>query len=195
MLFVAIDGHCLDNEFIRTCKNHDEFFFLKIFKNLFDRERSQVGREAGRERERRKQAPRGAESPMRDLIPGPWDHDLSQRQWLNPLSHPEWKPICLCRPLSLQIIWLSPLLFGKFLQVSSKVGQGVWLGHLQPQLQMNYFNFPRIQAKGWGQCRTHWATQAPLLLIFFKWDHSVHNFSTICLFPIHNESVYWYMWL
>ena len=24
---------------------------------------------------------------MRGSIPGPWDHDLSQRQWLNPLSH------------------------------------------------------------------------------------------------------------
>ena len=25
---------------------------------------------------------------MRGLIPGPWDHDLSQRQMLNHLSHP-----------------------------------------------------------------------------------------------------------
>ena len=25
---------------------------------------------------------------MQGLIPGPWDHDLSQRQMLNHLSHP-----------------------------------------------------------------------------------------------------------
>ena len=28
------------------------------------------------------------EAPIWDSIPGPWDHDLSQRQMLNQLSHP-----------------------------------------------------------------------------------------------------------
>ena len=35
---------------------------------------------------RRSRLPVG--SPMRDSIPGPWDHDLSQRQMLHQLSHP-----------------------------------------------------------------------------------------------------------
>jgi len=38
--------------------------------------------------EREKQASCRAGSPMWDLIPGPWDHDLSRRQTLDPLSHP-----------------------------------------------------------------------------------------------------------
>jgi len=43
-----------------------------------DREREAEG-EAGSQ---------GAGSPMRDSIPGHWDHDLSRRQMLNHLSHP-----------------------------------------------------------------------------------------------------------
>ena len=39
--------------------------------DIFNRERLQVDREAGREREREKQTPRQAESPMRGSIPGP----------------------------------------------------------------------------------------------------------------------------
>ena len=42
----------------------------------------------GRQRQREKQAPCGAESPIWDSIPGPQDHDLSRRQMLNHLSHP-----------------------------------------------------------------------------------------------------------
>ena len=42
-----------------------------------------------REEEREKQSPCWAGSPMWGLIPGPWDHDLSQRQLLNQLSHPD----------------------------------------------------------------------------------------------------------
>ena len=42
-----------------------------------------------RQREREKQAPCRARSPMMwGSIPGPWDHDLSQRQMLNQLNHP-----------------------------------------------------------------------------------------------------------
>ena len=63
------------------------FFFLKIlFIYLTERKRSQVGREAGRERG--KQTPCWAESQIWGSIPGPWDHDLSRRQGFNPLSHP-----------------------------------------------------------------------------------------------------------
>ena len=48
------------------------FFFFKDFIHLFDRQRSQVGREAGTEREEEAGSlPSRAESPMRGLIPGP----------------------------------------------------------------------------------------------------------------------------
>jgi len=47
-----------------------------------------TSRGCGRQREREKQTPRGAGSPLWDLIPGPRDHYLSQRQTLNRLSHP-----------------------------------------------------------------------------------------------------------
>ena len=40
------------------------------------------------QREREKQTPHWAGSLMQGLITGPWDHDLSQRQTLNWLSHP-----------------------------------------------------------------------------------------------------------
>ena len=60
--------------------------FFKRF-DLFERERTQPG---GWQAE----GEGGADSPqsrdlMRSLIPGPWDHDLSQRQTLNQLSHPD----------------------------------------------------------------------------------------------------------
>jgi len=45
-------------------------------------------RERERQRQREKQAPRGAGSPPPGSIPGSGDHDLSQRQPLNRLSHP-----------------------------------------------------------------------------------------------------------
>ena len=45
--------------------------FFKDFIYLFDRKKSQVVGEAGRERERRKQAPHQAESPVWNWIPGP----------------------------------------------------------------------------------------------------------------------------
>ena len=62
-------------------------FFLKIL-FIYLTEREITSRQRGRQRERGKQAPCRAESPMRGLIPGPWDHDLSQRRGFNPLSHP-----------------------------------------------------------------------------------------------------------
>ena len=60
------------------------YFFFKDFIYLFDRDRDSesgntiggVGTQQG-EWEREKQASRGAGSPMRGSIPGPWDHDLS----------------------------------------------------------------------------------------------------------------------
>ena len=57
------------------------FFFFKIFICLFERENEQG------ERQREKQIPHGAGKPTQGWIPGPWDHDLSQRQLLNHLSH------------------------------------------------------------------------------------------------------------
>jgi len=60
------------------------FFFKLLFIYLTEREREH---KQGQE-EREKQAPRCAESLTQGLIPGPWDHDLSQRQPLHRLSHP-----------------------------------------------------------------------------------------------------------
>ena len=58
-------------------------FFLRFY--LFEKE-SMNGGEGQREKE--EQTPRGAGIPMRDLILGPWDHDLSQSQTLNHFSLP-----------------------------------------------------------------------------------------------------------
>jgi len=76
------------------------FFFLKIlFIYLFDREQEwereweRENASRGSKRQREKQAPHWARSPTWASISGPWDHDLSQRQTLNGLSHPgipEW---------------------------------------------------------------------------------------------------------
>ena len=64
------------------------FYLLKDF-YLFIWQREITSRQRGRQREtEEEQAPCWAESPMRDFIPGPWDHDLSRRQRLNPLNHP-----------------------------------------------------------------------------------------------------------
>lgn len=40
------------------------------------------------QREKGKETPHCAGSPMRGSVPGPWDHDLSQRQMLIQVSHP-----------------------------------------------------------------------------------------------------------
>ena len=75
----------------RTRNYHDNtnslFFFLKIlFISL--RERVSTHKQGEWQREREKQTPRWAGSLMQDSVPGFWDHDLSWRQMLNPLSHP-----------------------------------------------------------------------------------------------------------
>ena len=63
--------------------------FLKDYLFIWERESEQEGehKQGELQRQREKQAPWSAESPMQDSIPGPRDHDLSQRQALNPLSH------------------------------------------------------------------------------------------------------------
>ena len=63
-------------------------FYFFLF--LFDREREREGtsRQSGRQKEREKQAPHWGGSLMQGSVPGLWDHDLSQRQTLNRLSHP-----------------------------------------------------------------------------------------------------------
>ena len=68
--------------------------FFEYFIYLFDRhketerewERESTSRGSWRQSE--KQASCQVESPTRGSIPGPWDHDLSQMQTLNYLSHP-----------------------------------------------------------------------------------------------------------
>ena len=63
------------------------FIFLRFYLFIWQRERKITSRQSSRKKERGKQAPCWAESLMQGLIPGPWDHDLSRRQRLNPLSH------------------------------------------------------------------------------------------------------------
>jgi len=57
------------------------FFFFKILFIFWQRQTVREHKQG--EWEREQQASRQAESPMRGLIPGRWDHDLSQRQTLN----------------------------------------------------------------------------------------------------------------
>ena len=70
------------------------FGFLKYFIYSREREgaeaekRAWAGGEAERERETDPPYPPWAKSPIGDLILGPWNHDLSQRQTFNWLSHP-----------------------------------------------------------------------------------------------------------
>ncbi|XP_064436551.1 ADP-ribosylation factor-like protein 6 isoform X2 [Mirounga angustirostris] len=59
---------------------------LDTMLNHPEREKETSREEEGRQR--KKQASCSAWSPMWDSIPGPWDHDLSQRQTFNGLSHP-----------------------------------------------------------------------------------------------------------
>ena len=56
-------------------------FFLRFHLFIWERERAQGG-------EREKQATLQEGRPTQDSTPQPWDHDLSWRQTLNPLSHP-----------------------------------------------------------------------------------------------------------
>ena len=53
------------------------------------------------EREREKQVPGWAGSPMWGSTPGPWDQELSPRQKLNQLSHPGAKLFHLCQTSNL----------------------------------------------------------------------------------------------
>ncbi|XP_073747638.1 transmembrane protein 156 isoform X2 [Callorhinus ursinus] len=66
----------------KILESHRRMWKWRNFIYLFMRDRE-------REREAEREAgSQGAGSPMRDLIPGPWDNDLSPRQTLNHLSHP-----------------------------------------------------------------------------------------------------------
>ena len=47
-----------------------------------------------RQRERKKQSPRWAESPVQGLIPEHWDRNASQKKMLNQLSHPSAPKLC-----------------------------------------------------------------------------------------------------
>ena len=60
-----------------------KLLLLLLIFNLFDREREPESRGSGGQREREKQALHQAGRPMQGSFPGPWDHDLSQKQTLN----------------------------------------------------------------------------------------------------------------
>ena len=72
------------------------FWFKKKFFLIYLTETT--SRQRGKQK--RKQAPCRAESPMWGSILGPWDHDLSRMQRLNPLSHPG-------APSSFGFLWTS----------------------------------------------------------------------------------------
>ena len=55
---------------------------------IYLRERERQHKQGEGQRQREKQTPHRAGNPMWDLIPGSQDHNLSQRQMLNRLSHP-----------------------------------------------------------------------------------------------------------
>ena len=57
-----------------------------FFKDWLIFEREWAGGEGGEEGEADSQ---WAGSPVWDSVPGPWDHDLSWKQMLNLLSHPD----------------------------------------------------------------------------------------------------------
>ena len=60
-----------------------------FFKRLYLREREKEHKQgAGAERGRSKLPTEQRTQQRGALIPGPWNHDLSQRQTLNRLSHP-----------------------------------------------------------------------------------------------------------
>ena len=61
-------------------------FFKKRMLFIYLIERARTSKGSSREREMEKQAPCWAGSPRRGSIPGPWDHDPSQRQSPNWLS-------------------------------------------------------------------------------------------------------------
>ena len=55
---------------------------------MTENERERESRRSDRQRGKEKQTPHRAGSPTQGLIPGSQDHDLSQRQTLQQLSHP-----------------------------------------------------------------------------------------------------------
>ena len=62
--------------------------FKILFIYLTERESMREHKHGELQREREKQTPCWAGSPMWCSIPGPWDHNLNQRQTLNQLSLP-----------------------------------------------------------------------------------------------------------
>ena len=82
------------------------FFLFKDLIYLSDRQRSQVGREAGREG-RGEQAPCWAESPVQSLIPGPWDHDWAEGRCLThwATQAPQCFIVFYADPITLFLVW------------------------------------------------------------------------------------------
>ena len=91
-------------------------FFLKDFICSLDRKRERKSErenkqgEMQRERERSRLLAELSWSPTGGSIPRPWDHDLSQRQTLNHLSHPGAPIVQLLSRWSLNLAWLGSCL-------------------------------------------------------------------------------------
>ena len=92
-IITILSMHILGLHFLFLSFPLCSFLFFLRFIYLFDRERAQQGEQ---QREREKQVMRGS-------IPGLWDHDLSQRQMLNHLSHPGTPGACII--LNFSCIW------------------------------------------------------------------------------------------
>ena len=90
MKYIDIRNNITSNQAVVDAVSSTEHLLLPScsFKRfyLFERARKRENMSMGRERE--KQTPCLAGSPMLDSIPGPWDHDLSWRQAPKWLSHP-----------------------------------------------------------------------------------------------------------
>ena len=77
----AVLEHCFIYIEIKLILSKLDFFFLKMFFIYLTEKVREHKQEQQRERE--KQAPHWARCLIRGLIPGLWDHDLSQRQMPN----------------------------------------------------------------------------------------------------------------
>lgn len=84
MLWVVYSSYFL-------CRGFPSLYLKKYFIYLFERGRESTSRGSRRQREREKQVPHWAGSPMQGSNLRPWDHDLSQRHTLNILSYPVLK--------------------------------------------------------------------------------------------------------
>ena len=107
---------------------------------------------------------------MRDLIPGPWDHDLSRRQTLNRLSHPGTAPFE--RELFGGIPH-TPVLYSHPVYLAPKHTQ-----HPKNETPLSISGHPSISASPQALAATHLfsvSVDFPFLDITHKWNHTTRG--------------------